>query len=380
MLSNHKKSAVIVGAGFSRSLGVPAYAEIMKTIATNLDESEYSLTQLQKEIDREITTHIRKFLLNVFDCDILQNDEIPSLEQVFTFIDLSLKSEHYLGQSYRPEMLKALRRFLTYKLFLIIDKSIDYSSHEFISRLFNALEDCDYISLNWDIVLEQCLKMYVHRDFSYGIDEVIVEMSSGRLKLYDNADHNFDSSKIAKVHGSANWAYCGNCHKVFCMKDVKITKIIQSGIYVSDIKLFYDIHETDKDGKQDFKQKLRTEVSKKKCPICSRSLESHIANFSYNKTFSTHAFNDSWELAENILSEAGRWIFIGYSLPDADFIFTHMLKCVQKRTDAPKEIIAIVKEDNSAKAKYLSMFGKRNVHFFNNGLNDFIVNNLDTLI
>jgi len=57
-MSIYQNTAIIVGAGFSRSLGVPAYAEVMEKIAVGLDEKEYSLTVLQKEIDTEITRHI----------------------------------------------------------------------------------------------------------------------------------------------------------------------------------------------------------------------------------------------------------------------------------------------------------------------------------
>jgi hypothetical protein len=40
--------------------------------------------------------------------------------------------------------------------------------------------------------------------------------------------------------------------------------------------------------------------------------------FQFNKSFKTYAFSESWKLAEQILSEADRWLFIGYSMPDAD--------------------------------------------------------------
>jgi len=185
--------------------------------------------------------------------------------------------------------------------------------------------------------------------------------------------------RIAKVHGSANWAYCNNCRKIFCMKDTKITKVIHSGIYVEDIKMFYPPHETDKGEKKILKDTIRDNAKMKECPKCGCSLDSHIATFSYNKSFRTHAFNDSWKLAESVLSEADRWIFIGYSLPDADFEFAHMLKYVQKRTESQKDIVVIVKDNDRAKVKYEGMFGKRNVHFFNNGLDDFVASELDIL-
>ena len=143
--------------------------------------------------------------------------------------------------------------------------------------------------------------------------------------------------------------------------------------------MFYPPHETDKGEKKILKDTIRDNAKMKECPKCGCSLDSHIATFSYNKSFRTHAFNDSWKLAESVLSEADRWIFIGYSLPDADFEFAHMLKYVQKRTESQKDIVVIVKDNDRAKVKYEGMFGKRNVHFFNNGLDDFVASELDIL-
>jgi len=306
---------------------------------------------------------------------------VPSLEQVFTFVDLSSKSGHNLGKSYYPAKLRALRRFLIYKLFLIIDKSINLSSCRGISDFFNKTNHCNYVSLNWDIVLEQCLQRYLQKDFSYGVDETFVKISRGSAKPINISGNLSNASlKIAKVHGSANWAYCDNCRKIFCMKDTKITKVIQSGIYISDIKMFYPPHETDVGNKKLLKEKIRKNAKMKECPECNCALGSHIATFSYNKSFRTHAFSDSWKLAETILTGANKWMFIGYSLPEADFEFAHMLKYVQKKADVQKEIIVIVKDDSRAQNQYESLFGRNNVRLFNNGLEDFISNELNLLI
>ena len=103
MKSNNERTAVIVGAGFSRNAGIPAYSEIMKIIAKLLDKNEYGLDDFQKMVDSEITKHIQNFLRDVFDCDT-NFENIPSLEQVFTFMDLStntgFSTGHNLGKHY----------------------------------------------------------------------------------------------------------------------------------------------------------------------------------------------------------------------------------------------------------------------------------------
>jgi len=382
------KTAVILGAGFSFSLGVPAYAEVLKSIAKPLDREKYNLNEFQEKIDIEITKHISQFLLDVFDYNVKidKEENIPSLEQVFTFIDLSTNvgfdTGYSLGFGYMPDKLNSLRRFLTYKLFLIIDKNVDMSSATFLRNFLEKLSGSNYVSLNWDIVLEKRL-IEIGQHFQYGVDEILVESENGIVEqLVEQLSHyptpETKLTKIAKVHGSSNWAYCGNCHKIFCDMNKKITKNIQTDIFIRDIKNFYESGKSDKGPLKSLKQEIRKKAYMKKCPKCGYSLASHIATFSYSKSFRTHAFALSWKLAEDILADAERWIFIGYSIPKADYIFSHMLKCSQKRDKKPKKIIVIQKGDK-AKEDYISLFGKRNIRYFNCGFDNFATNHLDEL-
>jgi NAD-dependent SIR2 family protein deacetylase len=367
-------TVVILGAGFSRSLGVPDYATVLKTIASPLDKDDYNLDDFQHKIDIEITKHIRVFLKDVFACDAENGDAIPSLEQVFTFIDLSINTEHNLGNKYFAGKLRGLRRFLIYKLFLIIDKS--YHHEPFVNKLFNFLSDSDFITLNWDIVLEQRL-IERGKQYQYGVDEVPVRIVSNKLQVDSESRDTGSALKIAKVHGSANWAYCNNCRHLFYMKDRKIAKAIQSGIYVEDIKRFYKAGETDREPLKTLKNDIRHKAKSKNCPVCDCPLDTHIATFSYNKNFRTHVFDASWKYAEAMLEKATRWIFIGYSLPEADYEFLHMLKCVQRQTDLPKEIIVVLKQDANAEKKYKLLFGKEYVSVFNDGLDEFVYHCID---
>jgi len=385
--SNEKeniKTAVILGAGFSLSLGVPAYAEVLKAIARPLTGKANNLNDFQKRIDVEITKHISKFLLDVFDYDATVDDDenVPSLEQVFAFIDLStnagIDTGQSLGSEYLPDKLNSLRRFLTYKLFLILDKNVEPSPCGFIRKFLEKLLGSNYVSLNWDIVLEKRL-MEMGQRFQYGVDETLVRTDTGIVTLTNKPPVAANSlTKIAKVYGSSNWAYCGNCHKIFCDMDEKITKNIQTDIFVRDIKKFYKPGETDEGPLASLKQELRKKANMKECPNCKYILGSHIARFSYSKTFRTHTFASSWKLAEDILADAERWVFVGYSIPKADYNFSHMLKCTQKRTDKPKDIVVIQKGEG-AKKEYISLFGKRNIRYFDCGLDAFTANHLDKL-
>jgi hypothetical protein len=69
----------------------------------------------------------------------------------------------------------------------------------------------------------------------------------------------------------------------------------------------------------------------KNSKVCNNAVASHIATFSYRKSFRTAAYPAIWSEAENILANSKKWIFIGYSLPEADFELKHLIKNAELR-------------------------------------------------
>jgi len=83
-------------------------------------------------------------------------------------------------------------------------------------------------------------------------------------------------------------------------------------------------------------------------------------------------FQKSWFSADRLLRSAKRWIFIGYSLPGADYEFKYLLKRVQLSRKVPPEIIIITKGRRSALtySNYQRFFGLvvKQPNFFRYGL------------
>jgi hypothetical protein len=77
------------------------------------------------------------------------------------------------------------------------------------------------------------------------------------------------------------------------------------------------------------------------CPACkAEALGTRFATFSYRKALDFPMHWATWREAENQLRRADNWIFIGYSLPAADYEFKFLLKRVQlSRTDAPNIVV-----------------------------------------
>jgi hypothetical protein len=105
-------------------------------------------------------------------------------------------------------------------------------------------------------------------------------------------------------------------------------------------------------------------------------ISSHIATFSYRKSFRTHAYPSIWHEAAKILARSSHWIFVGYSLPKADFELKHLLKSAQLRFShrnpaRPIKIDVVVKGDGS-KAEYEGFFGVEKCRYFSGGLEEYV--------
>ncbi len=352
------KTAIVLGAGFSVNAGLPTQAEF---------SSQLLGTNFVSAIDQRITKAIREYLAQCFHWK--EGDALPSLEDMFTMIDLSAGSGHNFGLTFTPKKLRALRRMLIFRTFQILDARFHVSSD--IKKFLHKVGVCDspspvgFIVLNWDIVLERHLEeLAPSRPVSYCVSSYIWRSSA----LFDDEA---SAIKIAKVHGSSNWVYCDNCRAVFFDRYKKLSLNIQAGLIRSDFRLF----EADFRGAE-FNRALGIAPGERDCPICSSAVGPHIATFSFKKSFRTHAFSNAWLAAEQMLSSAKDWIFVGYSLPEADYEFKHLLKSCQLKLDQrgheKKKIEVIVKGAGPAADRYKALFGARSVTITAGGLSAYV--------
>lgn len=352
-INNKKNTVFILGAGFSKCADLPVQAEF----SSLLTSSEFDTA-----IDKVITRAIKKFLEDVFGWK--DTREIPSLEDIFTFIDLSAGSGHHLGIKYTPKLLRALRRMLIYRTFQIIDHRFKHS--EDIEKLLKYYEKdtCSFIVMNWDIVLEKHLQTIDYKKINY----ITPSYDWNNYKRGDSEE----GTKICKMHGSSNWVYCENCKTLFYLLDEKLSLHKKVGLVKSDFRLF-DEKFTDKH----FDESLGITPSEKKCKICNNAVASHIATFSYRKSFRTAAYPAIWSEAENILANSTKWIFIGYSLPEADFELKHLIKNAELRFKHKRmehDIDVVIYNDNSTEKKFEKFFGRENVNIIQGGLSDYVSN------
>jgi hypothetical protein len=115
----------------------------------------------------------------------------------------------------------------------------------------------------------------------------------------------------------------------------------------------------------------------KKCVHCKNRLGARIATFSYRKEVSIPQLQTVLRQAYSVLRDSDTWLFAGYSLPEADFEFRHLLKSAEKAVveNARKTIQVVLKED-SAGERFRRFFGIDDEHIYQCGLSDFVAYDL----
>lgn len=347
-----EKVTFILGAGFSKCADLPIQAEF----SSLLTSSEFN-----SPLDQEINGQIKAFLKTVFGWN--EKREIPPLEDVFTFIDLSIMKGHFLGHAYSAETLRDLRKILVYRIFQILDKQFNFCP-EILDLLKHYLKnDCSFVVINWDIVLEKHL-LEIDPDMMVNYTTPSFEWNAK-----EEQPGRRQGVKICKMHGSSNWVYCENCKALFYQLDKKLSLHKKVGLKRSAYNLFDPGF-----AEQYFGRKSDPDQEEHCCKHCGNMLSSHIATFSYRKSFRTAAYSAIWHEAENLLAQADHWIFIGYSLPEADFEFKHLIKSAELRMPdrGRRRIDAVLFQDEKAKNKFERFFGFDNVRVYENGLKDYV--------
>lgn len=349
---------MVLGAGFSKCAGLPLQDEFSGLLLSD---------EFTSDLDRTITKTLKEFLKIAFGWK--DGRALPALEDVFTCIDLAAGTGHNLGiPKYTPKMLRAIRRMAIFRIFSVLDRRFSYSPD--IEKLVSHFcggegRPAAFVVLNWDIVLEKHIRHALPRAqvdyrchcFDWGTREAA---TLGR------------GIAICKIHGSSNWAYCENCKALFYDLEQKLPLRIRAGLMKADFRL---VNEKFTDRK--FDMALGVSPAERNCRFCRFPVSSHIATFSYRKSFRTHAYPSVWYHAERLLSESTRWVFVGYSLPEADFELKHLLKSASlrmqhRRTKAKKVIEVVVRNDLRTQEKYEKFFGAEEITCFQGGLAEYV--------
>jgi NAD-dependent SIR2 family protein deacetylase len=360
------KTVFIVGAGFSKNAGLPLQSEFtglfLKAVAH------------KKGLSRFLMPPLAEFVERAFGFRLGQDDPClyPDLEDVFTMLDLSANTGHSLGIKYPPNELRKIRRVLLSRIIRMLNKAyLDGRRNPSPERalLLDFLRGIDvkkhqFVSLNWDLVIEGCLEELKAPFLPYYSSEIDpVKLDRQYHLVRSNPDP--DGLTIAKMHGSINWLYCDCCRRAYWMAAAEVARLAIQVLKSNEVKDIYP---------KRVSHRLR-------CPSCEMDLGVRLATFSYQKSLKVPIFESAWLEAEKTLRRATKWVFIGYSLPAADFEFKYLLKRVALSRKIHPKIVVVTKEPDrtcspgpagaqrvASVLTYQRFFGSHDIDIHPNGL------------
>lgn len=350
------KVVYILGAGFSKEANAPSQEELVKNIFETFKESP-----LMIGIDK--MDEFKVFLNSTLHIPEGLQETIP-LEDIFTPLDRCIADNISFGNLSVDELRKKrelifelIGKTLQYKLqnannqyIEIFAKYLIYKSRQRAYQNYSNTDPVTVISTNWDIILDNSIHNNINNriDNAKGVVDYCCYISS-----YDKDDHTIKPAlqvlgeggynvKLLKLHGSLNWLQCPRCHRLF----VKFNEKIAMNPYANDDK------PTCRHCDDNFD----------KCD--SHRLVSNLIMPTFLKDLSNPQYKIIWQNAGIELSEAKKIVFIGYSLPQADFEMRQLLsRMVDKRTEIEVVDFISTKDNGVAFDKliktYKQFFGRR---------------------
>jgi hypothetical protein len=325
-------TVLFFGAGLSSVAGLPTTRELTQQFLS-LPPTEATGAHLQDLI----STHLRSFWDRVF-AHAPGGSNKPSFEDHFTVLDLAANTGHNLGAHYTPRQLRAIRRLSIHRVFDILDSR--FAHNEVLGQYLHMLTTGTgnaVVTTNWDIVAERHLG---DAPFHYSVP--MTNLSGDAVPR--------DGLPIMKLHGSSNWAYCDCCGRLFAfgLREGKGALHRQIFIDPTDFAVLGEV--------ADAAVELRSRRAT--CPFCNVPLSSRVATFSFVKVLDFVHFSTIWDNTFNMLRDASEWIFVGYSLPEADFQLRHLLKRAQLAHSGGSLKITVVAAGAGATAdRYSRFFG-----------------------
>lgn len=365
------KTVYILGAGFSVEAGAPSQEKIMECIfrdATFRNTHPDDYNEFIGLLSRQMNYSEEQF------------KSIP-LEDIFTPLDRCLADNISFRGLKAPEILKA--REAAFNLIGMAirnelnktDKSKNYID-DFAKLLvekssvrkgleYRKKDPVSVISTNWDILLDNSIHNYIQEKH---VDNAVVDYCC-YISSLDPLDESIKPGleqlgkggfnvKLIKLHGSLNWLQCPRCMRIYTGFDKK--------------------------------NSLNKNIN---CRHCDKNFEDETSNHklisnlimpTFIKDLSNPQYKIIWQNAGVEIAEADKLVFIGYSLPSADFEMRQLLSRMTRNNAEITVVDYKVKPEETdekiaIQKRWSSFFGRRKILFDFEGASNFITNNLGML-
>lgn len=310
-----------LGAGASKEAGVPTTDVLLEEILTRLKQSKKR-------------PRLREFC-RTFDLGPNREGQRPAVVEAISLIDTCIRDERPLSRKLDLEALEKIRGELIFEISKEIGRARpsksdllriprDAKTQTRGRKLYVAryqkrfaqmlrprprleasplLQADSIITTNYDTTLDRALYELVYwqastgdKDFSPFWD---VFLGSNFRDPDDDSDALEDREStidLLKLHGSVNWLYCPRCSRIF------VAAFTNSVEYLIDGPL----RET-------------------RCHCEYKPLEPVLIAPSSRQEIVNPHLQSIWMNAYHVLESSGRWVFVGYSLPEEDLAVRALL-------------------------------------------------------
>jgi len=263
----NKKSVYILGAGFSKGIGLPVSNEFLTPesfdyLKQQLKSNPTSIKKIQ---------NLQSYVQFRFDNNYCENNIESVLNHVATAKYLEMESmtesDNYSADEIFEDLLWYIARLIKEKSSTANTIPVEYTN--FLNHVYENGDSI--ISFNYDLLLESLLMMTGNM-YRYGIDE-----------KKDN------EQLVLKLHGSLNWGNCEKCGSVEVYGDLTFEK-----------------------------------DSPVSCPLCHSDVVSPllVPPVIYKDSYYNEQplVRKSWSLANEQLSQAKKITFIGFSMAQDAYV------------------------------------------------------------
>jgi hypothetical protein len=333
---------LILGAGATRACNGPLTNEI-------LFEADSAISAIERE---GYLALLDRFLQNVFHLpprSLRTRSSYPSLPLLMSLIDAGIDRGQPLHMNYDVPALRDVRTALEYTIFAVLEYKLRGQIPNHHSRavelLFPGTIEPRLISLNYDIIADNVLATRGQVTFpDYGCD-IQTPLYRDREKI----------GKLFKLHGSLNWLYCANCHRL----DVAVSRFgwgfskaleelyVADGAETNDLDYRYTCHGSP-------------------CKNCGTFVRPVMITPTQKKDYRNPHIGQVWYKAEELLRSASSAVFVGYSMPADDVEVVYLFKRGLEHLQAHE--ITVIEFDDKNRSVTAHEVGQRFQSVFGHGI------------
>lgn len=308
-------TVVVFGAGATKACGGPLTNEILPDLLAER-------RRLEREQYLEL---VERFLVENFNLPRAgqRREHFPPLPLVLSLVDTAVDRGDSFGRGWNAARLRTVREGLEYGIFALLEyrlRRIRPYYRDFLHALYSAAPgDVTLLSLNYDIIADNALPAVAERQGRLALPEYCCDIATDAYRQADKF------GRLIKLHGSLNWLYCPNCHRLdlgVSQGGRRTVKVLNT-LYLDNLDEKYGCHGSP-------------------CGECGTFVRPVLITPTHLKDYRNPHIARIWYEAARALREAKRVIFVGYSMPDDDVEVVYLFKRGLANIDARN--ITVVEE------------------------------------